>query len=534
MFGFDFVAADPVTGILATLLPETEALIARMTARPSAPRCRAINTLIATLMTPGATGTVLWDRLDVLQIYAAASLAEAGLNWKGPGATATVLAGAPVFVADRGVWTDGLDDVFDTGFIPSSGVQFQQGSASLGAWFRKSDRTIAQPIGTPASNSVSVNSRNANGQPAARLNGSTVVAGPAVGSGYGLTAANRDGSALTLYARGVAVGTASGASTTRSAASLTWGRQNGAQADGQVCAFFAGAALSPAAHADLKRALSIYLATLGVTEIVPETRTLAMAGAITLPDGSAPVGAGRGMGATGLTRRPDGRWYVANGIAGRSDLWFSRLSADLQTVEAEFRASGFGLSSDFHGSVQGLTIDHRDASLWFVLKLSGAAGTTTHLMHMAVATETLIGNPIPIHSGDNGIACEPAADGLWIVRDGSAAGGSFALHDQSGRARTGSYPIAPDADHCHFISQTGNGFLAGDLLVTAGGNGSDGVVLVLNRLDAGGMTVRRIDTLSGATQIEGIVTDGAHYVVVNDGATHPGSPPLNRVLRYAC
>lgn len=48
-----------------------------------------------------------------------------------------------------------------------------------------------------------------------------------------------------------------------------------------------------------------------------------------------------------------------------------------------------------------------------------------------------------------------------------------------------------------------------------------------------GYTLRSVDTLTGADAIEGLVLDGGAYWIVNDGATHPGTPVLNRVLRYA-
>ncbi|MEH3106957.1 MAG: hypothetical protein PGN09_06605 [Sphingomonas fennica] len=498
-------------------------------------RRAAIDTLIGALLGGATSGSDIWAKLDVVQVYAAGNRADALLNWKGDGFAAATGGGDPRFVADRGFWTDGLDDWIDTGFAPAAGVQFQQAGGSVGAFLRKSDRSQMQPVGTHASNAVSLTMRNASGISAVRVNGvSLVAAGPAVASGYGLVAGDRAGTALTGYRNGEPFGSASGATQARSTATIGIGKQGGANyAEGQCCLFFAGAALTAAEHADLYAAFAAYLTAIGVAEIVPATRTLPLMAGIALPDGSAPPTAGRGMGLTGLMRRPDGRWYVANGIAGRTDLWFSRMSADFATIEAEFRASTFGLGADYQGSIQGMALDTSDQTMWAILKLAGAGGATTYLLHFDLGTETMIGQPVPIAASDTGIAYDPAVDALWITRDGGSSAGSLLLYGKDGVPRSGAVATPGGTDQCFHVATPSGALMAGDLLVTAGANGADGTVTVYNRLDYGGMIARRIDTLVAAQQIEGVVLDGGTYYVGNDGSTHPGARNRNEVLTYA-
>ncbi|TVV69880.1 hypothetical protein [Sphingomonas solaris] len=432
-------------------------------------------------------------------------------------------------MADRGFWTDGLDDWIDTGFAPASGGPFQQDDACIGGFFRKTDRNPNQPIGTHSANAISVTTRNAGGIPVVRLNSTSALAtGAAVTSSYGLVVANRSGTVVTGYRNGAAFGSTTGASSARSTVTIGIGKQSGASySGGQFCLFFAGAALTAAEHADLHAALSAYLATIGVAEIVSTARILSLAGGLPLPDGSAAASAGKGMGCTGLMRRPDGKWFVANGIAGRTDPWWSRMLADFATVEAEYRASSLGRSPDYRGSIQGRALDTSDSSLWAILKLAGAGGGSTYLIHFDIAGETLLGWPVPIATSDTGIAYDPAADALWITRDGGSGSGSLVLYSKAGEALTGTVAKPGDTDQCFSVAVASGAFLAGNLLATAGANGADGTITVYNRLDYGGMTVRRVDTLTSAQQIEGAVLHGSVCYVCNDGATHPGARGRN-------
>lgn len=523
MFGFDLGPDSGGEAAPPTLRPETAAVVQRMATCPASSRLLAMDALVGALLEVG-----VWQRLDSLIVLAAHDPQSALLNWRGVSSAPAIGGGSPLFVPDRGFYCDGLDDWIDSGLAPASGAAFQQNDAMVGAWFRKSGRNANSPVGTITVSAVTLNPRGSSDASASRLNGSTAVSGGVVASGYGFTAVDRQGTALRQYAGGTLLGTASAASSSRSAATIGLGRANNLFADGQFCAFAAGASLTAAQHQALHDALQTYLLSAGVASLPdPVTRTLPLAGATALPDGSAPTEAGRGMAATGLVRRPDGRWYVGNGTTTRRQLLFTRMSADLTVAEAEFTAAGLGFEVDLQGSCQGMTLDTSDGTIWFVVKLSGASGDATHLVHFDPAIETVIGSPAPVAASDTGVAYDPGLNALWITRDLGSNGGQLLLYSKQGSVLSAPTSTPGGTDQCFFAADRG------ELLVTAGANGSDGAVHVYARSDYGGMVPVRIDTLAGADAIEGIVAADGHYHVCNDAQTHPGAPALDRVLRYA-
>lgn len=523
MFGFGL--DEDAGGLTArpAFRAETAALVARIAAPPTASRARLIDALISTLVAAD-----VWDRLDSLVVLAAHHPQAALLNWRGVAFSPVIGGGSPVFAPDRGLYCDGLDDWIDTRLAPAAGDRFQQNDAMLGAWFRKGGRNANSPVGTTTASAVTLNSRGASDSSASRLNGTTVVNGGAVATGYGFTAVDRQGTALRQYAGGAALGSATGSSLPRSAATIGLGRANGLFADGQFCAFAAGGSLSAAQHQALHDALRAYLTAVGVAMLPePAVRTLPLAAAVALPDGSAPTGSGRGMAATGLVRRTDGRWYVGNGVTARRLLLFTRMSADLAVAEAEFTTAGLGLGADLEGSCQGMTLDTSDGTIWFLVKLSGASGDGAHLVHFDPATETVIGAPVRVAASDTGVAYDPVADALWVTRDTGAGGGQLLLYSKEGIPLSGATPTPGHTDQCFYAADRG------ELLVTAGANGAAGAVHAYARGDYGGMVPVRVDMLEGADAVEGIVAADGQYHLCNDAHTHPGDPALNRVLRYA-
>lgn len=75
--------------------------------------------------------------------------------------------------------------------------------------------------------------------------------------------------------------------------------------------------------------------------------------------------------------------------------------------------------------------------------------------------------------------------------------------------------------------------LSGELLVTAGLNGVSGTIHRYRTLNYSGLALVAVDTLNGADAIEGIWVDDTGIRGGNDAAPHPGSPPSNRIGRYA-
>lgn len=503
----------------------TRDLIARMDPPPSFERTAQIDRLIGALIDAD-----IWSRLDTLLLLAAHGPKVALLNWTGR-RDAAIGGGAPVFVADRGYWCDGLDDWIDTALVPVSATQFQRNTAMIGAWVRKDARNPAAPIGTITGGSLLINPRNTGNASTGRLNGSTLVGGGTVDSGYGFTAVDRSSSSrLRQIINGRVAGTTNSASSTAPAsATVGMGLTNDIYAEGQFCAFVAGGTLSDAQHQTLAGALATYMRDVGVAPLPAVTsRTLAPVQATALPDGSAPIAMGSGMAVSGVTRDLAGRWYLGNGRPARTTLLFTRMKPDLSAIDEEFDLTRLGLSADFAGSVQGMTCDRTTGRIWFLLKQAGSGGDKTYLASFDPAAGALSGTPIQVLPGDNGIAYDARRDGFWIVRDQN----ELVLYDRQGRPRTGAIELPANSDHGFVVESAQGDHAVGDLLISFGTNGANGSVLRLRSGDYGGPNQIGIDVLTGADSIEGVHILGDSLLVANDGATNSGNPARNRLLSY--
>lgn len=524
-FGWDGDLPAPVAAAAPTLRPQTAALLARMAVPPDNARAGVIDRLIGTLVDNG-----IWSRLDVLVVLAAHHAQAALLNWKGTSHTAATV-GAPVFVADRGFYTDGSDDAIDWGWMPTNGVAFAQNSAMFGAWCRKGDRNAVSPIGTQTGTTCTLNPRSGSDVFAGRVNTNTVANAGTVATGYGLSIVDRSASTATqLYRDGNPMGSVStGTSQARTAIALASGRAGGNFADGQFCAHLAGGSLTAAEHRILADALGTYMAAVGVAPLTAANRTLAMTTAWQLPDGARPVATGQGMAATGLARDPiDGCWWIGNGLATpESATGVSRVSPDLSSVLGSYDVAGWGLASSYNGSVQGVAFDTGDATLWAILKATSGGGA--FLLHIA-RDGVLIGPPVALpQPSANGIAYDPATDLLTILFDGSPA--TVRWFTKSGTDLSSSTQVLtlPTAKGDHLFIDPASG----DLFATWGDNGTGGYVGRYSRASYGGWALAGVDTLSGADAIEGVVVWNGALYVTNDAATHPGNPVANRLLRYA-
>lgn len=524
-FAMEIAGARPRGRPDPVLRSQTRSLIARMAPAPSPTRAVQIDRLVGSLVDAD-----IWNRLDTLLLFAAHSAQAALLNWTGQ-RDGAVGGGAPVFVPDRGYWCDGFDDWIDSGLTPATARLFQRNAAMVAAWTRKDARNPASPIGTVTGTSVSLNPRSSTNNSAGRLNGSALVGGGAVDTGYGFTAVDRNSSTrLRQFINGRLAGiNTAAASATPSSATIGLGLANDLYAEGQFCAFVAGETLSDSQHPLLATAIATYLRDVGVTALpAVASRTLALASAFALPDGSAPIASGGGMALTGIARDLSGRWYLANGRAVRHALLFTRMTSDLSAIDREFDLTALGLSSDYAGSVQGISCDPTTGRLWLLLKSAGANGDRNYLLVFDPATGALVGTPIQVQSGDNGLAYDPARDGFWIVRDQK----ELVLYDRQGRPRSGAIELPADCDHVFVVDRAVGDYAVGDILVSFGGNGSTGSILRLRTGDYGGPNQVAIDILTGADAIEGVHVADDILWIANDAATHPGTPPRNRILTY--
>ena len=543
MFGFEFDGFEAVGVSPVTRPAETEALLVRMSANPPEPRKQAMDGLIGALSMGAVSGSNIWAKLDVLQIHAAPTSADSWLNWKAPSFPAVIGGGSPVFVADRGWFVNGIGDFLDLGCAPSGLGQFSQNNACFGAWMRTPAGVgrANSILGTLTAGTCTLNPRAASNAIGVRINGTTANTSKASTDFYGLTTAYRPGASQIQSGRNGSRGAlAASVSAARSPVNFGFGKCNNVFAEGQISAFFAGASLTDAEEVDLHDALSAYIAVVGVTALMPTTRTLSLGARVKLPDGSAAPTAAKGMPCTGVAQRADGKWYVGNGLASAQPLCFSRLSADFATVEREFTVSSLGLGTPpGNGSLQGLCIDSGNPDLmWVVLKI-GNGNTTTYLFSFDMAGETLVQAPVALPTlSCNGVADDGVAGTLLITQDiSTAVGGMIRVRKADGGNTNSIALLMPgDTDMLHYVAEaSGETYQAGDLLVTSGPNvpGGNGTVSVMRRDDYGAYCTRRTETLIGADAIEGIVLSGGSYYVINDAATHPGTPPENMVLNYA-
>ncbi len=106
---------------------ETVTLLRALTGTYSTARKIQIDKLIKSLKASG-----IWAKLDVFQMYAAPTAADAVVNWKSPGTFNATLVNSPTLEADRGITGDGASSYIRSGFIPSTnGVNYQKDSSGL-------------------------------------------------------------------------------------------------------------------------------------------------------------------------------------------------------------------------------------------------------------------------------------------------------------------------------------------------------------------------------------------------------------------
>jgi len=113
-------------GKFYTYQPETKTLLAALSGTYSTPRKIEIDKMIKSLKAAG-----VWAKLDVLQMYAAPTAADAVINWKNPGTFNATLVNSPTLEVDRGITGDASSKYIRSGFIPSNGVNFTQNSAGI-------------------------------------------------------------------------------------------------------------------------------------------------------------------------------------------------------------------------------------------------------------------------------------------------------------------------------------------------------------------------------------------------------------------
>lgn len=112
--------------------PESLTLFSALSGTYSTARKKAIDQMIKSLKTAG-----VWAKLDVLQMYAAPTAADAVINWKSPGTFNATLVNSPTLEVDRGITGDGASSYINMKFVPSTANgNLTLNSASFGVYFR--------------------------------------------------------------------------------------------------------------------------------------------------------------------------------------------------------------------------------------------------------------------------------------------------------------------------------------------------------------------------------------------------------------
>jgi hypothetical protein len=256
-----------------SLLPETRDLIATDPNSWSQYQAAAANELVSTLKTGG-----VWGNLDSL-IVIGPSVVASFTDWKVPTRSASILGGAPSFVANRHFALDGVDDVIETGFGPSAvGNTMTPASMGIAVFDRLNIASAGYAAGLDGTGSrtVSLLPRNDAGQVLPRLNTGDVLTGVADVSG--LLASDISGLDLRLYRNGVQAASKSPATLTATIMPLSTvvvGALRNSSGTPilfrrmEFAAFVAYSHLTDAKHLILAKALNRYLQQIAPAQVTP-------------------------------------------------------------------------------------------------------------------------------------------------------------------------------------------------------------------------------------------------------------------------
>ncbi len=270
-----------------------------------------------------------------------------------------------------------------------------------------------------------------------------------------------------------------------------------------------------------------------------QTQTLPLAGAVNLPDGSG-GDPGLGFTCTGLARASDGGWWVGNdgrNIETNPSAPFNgslvRMSADFSTKTAEYTMASMGLDTSATGqSVQGIAIVPAAVApsgvteIWWVRSGGGSGSVHRCREDNGAYLGTAFGGAT--YTGLNGMSYDPDRDQVYVLMNSGTV--RIEVHaraavDFSAPIRTMTISGGGFADQVHFDRARQW------VWYTEGANGSAGRLRARNIWNAPNSD-HLVWTMTGADAIEGIAIDGSTIWVINDAYYHPGSPALNRVLRY--
>lgn len=240
--------------------PETRALVARMTVRPTANRIRLIDNLVRALKSAGT-----WQAADLLYVEAAHDAQAARLNWIADANNLTAVA-SPTFTVDRGYQGDGAASYLSTGKAANALTKASQNSITALVWsLTDSAAANTYDLGGSASNGISMVGRTNVGALGIRANSNTGENYTTANS-LGFYGFSRTGaSAGAIYKNGVNVQASATTSIALSGSVIEIGHSTGGYSARQIAAAYVGATLTDAQHAAFYAALRAYLIAIGAT-----------------------------------------------------------------------------------------------------------------------------------------------------------------------------------------------------------------------------------------------------------------------------
>lgn len=260
-----------VGGAYTFVNSEASTLVAAMTTQPDTTRKSLIDTLVGALKNGAISGTNIWNKLDVLQIYAAADSQAASLNWITPGSNTVTTSNSPTFTADRGYAGNGTNSFVNTNFTPSNGTKVAQNDCSYSIWSRTT--TEYANTGNGGVDSVarrfSFNPRNTTDQYIYHLaeGAGTTLSGSTDGTGL-YTGVRTAASVTAAYRNGSSIGTGSATSGGRTTVPLYMCafNNNGTASSfvtRQYALFSMGQARTANEEADFYNAVQAYMTAIG-------------------------------------------------------------------------------------------------------------------------------------------------------------------------------------------------------------------------------------------------------------------------------
>jgi hypothetical protein len=177
------------------------------------------------------------------------------------------------------------------------------------------------------------------------------------------------------------------------------------------------------------------------------------------------------------------------------------------------------------GSIQGVTYDTSDDTLWFAV----ATGSAANVYHIT-QSGTLLNDTITASWLPNGVAYIPSEDAIWIAENPTAGGNIEKRSCATGAVTVAAVSSgASNQDMLHYDASTGC------LILSFGANASPGGLKIFATSGTNGalVNVGQIILDSHADCIEGIVWENGKLYSVNDSFYHDGTDLLNQLVEHS-